>query len=727
MGAADEAGMPKGGADRSGLHERLRLAMEAADLSFWHIDAEGNFRWTDDGADPGTPDPEDLASLQKLLESAIAERSETLKGSVRIPQPDGSIRHFELHARLQYDAAGRLSRVLGVGRDVTRKMEAAERLRQQSERQRALLERLSIATQAAGIYVWEFDWKTNSITWDDNRLPGESANRHYARETGADFFKWVHPEDVELGQRATLEAVQRGESTVSFRYRLLMPDGSVRHVQAYSRIDFDAEGKPARSLGVSWDVTSEVETAARLKEQAERLREQAERLADAQRRQERAALSSQEGHWEGDLITGKHWVSSSYYKLLGYEPDELDLGTLDAVEQLFHPDDRDEARSIWERRIAEGEPYSHEARLRMRDGSYRWFRIRGMVERGPDGTPVRTAGSIQDIHRQKLAEDALRETQARFERAIRGTQDGLWEVDVRASRVWLSPRVHQLLGYEDGELPDRMGVLRERVHPEDRAMSDAAFNAIFDRGAPLDVDVRLRLKSGEYRWFRLRGGADRGPDGRVLYVSGSMRDVTEARAAREALLRATEAAQAANQAKSAFLANVSHEIRTPMNGVIGMSSLLLETKLDRTQREYAETIRASARSLLTIINDLLDFSKIEAGKLDIERIEMDLRSNVEDVGAMMGFQAATKGLELIVNVHPDVPERVLGDPQRIRQCLINLAGNAVKFTRAGEIVIEVSVAGKKDGRTVVRFRGARYGHRRRARRAAHALRALRAG
>ena len=212
-----------------------------------------------------------------------------------------------------------------------------------------------------------------------------------------------------------------------------------------------------------------------------------------------------------------------------------------------------------------------------------------------------------------------------------------------------------------------------------------------ERHVSSDIEVRMRTKAGAYRWYRLRGTPSLDADGKVLRVSGSMQDVTEAREARDALIRASEAAQAANRAKSAFLANVSHEIRTPMNGIIGMTSLLLDTPLDRTQRDYADTIRASADSLLTVINDILDFSKIEAGKLDIESIDMDLPGNVEDVGATMAFQAAAKGLELIVNVHPDVPARVLGDPQRIRQCLINLLGNAIKFTRKGEIAAEVSV------------------------------------
>jgi two-component system sensor histidine kinase/response regulator len=431
---------------------------------------------------------------------------------------------------------------------------------------------------------------------------------------------------------------------------------------------------------------------------AEQLRQQAELLQETQRRLDRASMSIQEGHWEVDMHTGRHWASTSYLALLGFPADSADCDTLEKALNLVHPDEREMVHIVTQRHFAGGPACDLEVRLRRAGGDYRWFRLRGSAEFDKDSRPVRMSGSINDIHKQRLAEEALREAQARFTRAIHGTQDGLWELDTVNRKLWLSPRLSELLGFADGELGDRVGALRARAYKEDFDAMKTAVRVAIEDCAPIDLEVRMQTKAGEYRWFRLRGTPGVNARGNVHRISGSMQDITEARLARDDLIRATEAAHAANRAKSEFLANVSHEIRTPMNGIIGMTRLLLDTSLDGTQRDFAETIRASADSLLSIINDLLDFSKIEAGRLDIESLEMDLPGNVEEVGSVMAFQAAAKNLELIVNVHPDVPRHVLGDPQRIRQCLINLIGNAIKFTRSGEIACEVNVGGRAAGR-----------------------------
>ena len=698
---------PPGAPDR----DTLDVAADVARVGLWHWDLASGLMHVDTrsafahglAAELPAEDfisraihRDDIAAFRAALTRALSSPNLTSL-PVRVIERDGRSRSVEVRMKVTRDSKAQALHVVLAVSGVDESNGGAALAACQADAERALVERLSVATQAAGVYVWEFDWIRFELKWDESRLSHGSGLRHFAQELGSDFFKYVHPDDRNLGATTMRAAAARGESDSSFVYRLRLPDETIRHIKAYARTYLDVSGNPLRSLGVSWDITSEVLAARRLEQQAEELR-------TAQRRLERASLSIHEGHWEIDWVAGKHWASANYYALLGYTPDEIQFDTFDKLDAIVHPDDREHVRLAMDQHLEDASrPHDVELRVATKGGSYRWFRLRGNAERDAQGRAVRMAGSIQDIQRQKVAEDALKEAQARFDRAVRGTQDGLWEADMINSEMWISPRMHALLGFRRGELPDHLYALRERMHPDDLATADESLLNALDKGLPIDRELRLQRKDGTYRWFRVRGTPELTPLGNVRYMSGSMQDVTEGRAARDALIEASEAAQAANRSKSAFIANVSHEIRTPMNGIIGMTSLLLDTALDRSQREYADTIRASADALLTVINDILDFSKIEAGKLDIDCIEMDLPGNVEDVGSTLAFQAAAKGLELILHVHPEVPPLVMGDPQRIRQCLINLIGNAIKFTRAGEIAVDVSRRGGDDVTPKIRF------------------------
>jgi protein-histidine pros-kinase len=278
------------------------------------------------------------------------------------------------------------------------------------------------------------------------------------------------------------------------------------------------------------------------------------------------------------------------------------------------------------------------------------------------------------------------------------SEDGLWDWNLVDDKVYFSPRWKTMIGYAPDQLADSIDTWNALMHPDDAPGVRTRLEAHLTGRVPdYEVEFRLRGPDGRWHWILARGKVvQRDAAGRPLRMVGTHRDIAERKRWELELLRAKEAAEAANKAKSDFVANMSHEIRTPMNGIIGMTELVLDTPLDPEQKEYLRTVKVSAESLLTIINDILDFSKIEAGKLGIENIEFPLASTLGETVKALALRAQQKGLELIYAIPPEMPEIVRGDPGRFGQVLTNLLGNAIKFTSSGEIEVGCRVQSSTD-------------------------------
>ncbi|RYZ54871.1 MAG: response regulator, partial [Proteobacteria bacterium] len=310
----------------------------------------------------------------------------------------------------------------------------------------------------------------------------------------------------------------------------------------------------------------------------------------------------------------------------------------------------------------------------------------------------------RDYSAREKADQALKESQERFHLVAKATQDSVWDWNLTTNQLWWNDGINIHFGFEAGKLYSGAWWI-EKIHPADRERILNMIHIAIEGGKEThwQGEYRFRKIDGSYRNVYDRGFLYRNPEGRAVRMIGSMMDMTEQKELQDELIDAREKAIVSSKLKSEFLANMSHEIRTPMNGVIGMTGMLLDTDLTVVQKDYAETIRGCADSLLTVINDILDFSKIEAGKLIIDVTDFELRSVIESCMELLAPEAHAKNLELICSISPDLPHSVKGDAGRIRQMVTNLLGNALKFTHEGEILVEVTISAETDKAPVILF------------------------
>jgi PAS domain S-box-containing protein len=607
--------------------------------------------------------PDDQRAAEHAALNAI-QTGEGFQCEFRVRMPDGSYRWRRNRGRVNASPANQM--MVGAIIDIHDEKVMLEQLAENATR-------LALAEDVAGFGVWELDVASNTMALSAGAAALSGFARVSMRVAGHEVVQRIHPDDLpRLG-----EAIQRA-ITLGTPYRIdcrvKQENGELLWIRSQAQVDV-VEGKTARITGAIIDITRE-------KVLMEQLRENADRMDLAERA---AGFGIFEVHLNADRMT-----FSRGFAALHNVPEEISSLSLDESSKILHPDDVEMVAAGSREAFSTGQ-FDMEFRVVLPDGAIRWHRTRLIAQAG-DGKPARLIGTVIDITKEREMLDRLRESAERLRVAEQEAGFGIWEVDVTAGTMTVS---EGMLALKQMPLTSPLVyTLDEWMRISDSGQIEAVKTATasaFEHRQPFQIETELEAADGSMLWQRIQGRPQyRG--NHPWRIVGSTMDITPEKRMLQSLEDARAKAEAAAEAKSEFLANMSHEIRTPMNGVIGMTGLLLDTDLTSLQRDYAETVRSSGDALLTVINDILDFSKIEAGKLAIDVFPFDLHRLLEEVADVLAPRSSERGIELMVRYPPGAPSQLMGDGDRIRQVVSNLASNAVKFTHAGHVLIEAQFA-----------------------------------
>jgi len=394
------------------------------------------------------------------------------------------------------------------------------------------------------------------------------------------------------------------------------------------------------------------------------------------------------GHWRFDLITQQVTWSDGVFKIFGLPVSDV-VPAYETIQEFHHEDDRATLTQLVDRALETGEGYECQLRVCRPDGSIRHTIAKAEVAFDHSGKKTSLFGVFQDVTEQHLAAASLAASERHYRLLADNVSDVIAVYGADGIFLYISPSISLLLGYAPEELVGQSSY--KFMHVEDHERVAREFLDASRAGTEATMEYRAITKGGDIKWLEAKPRFHRDDFGVVVEISDSIRDVTERRDREAALQQARLDAEQATHAKAAFLANMSHEIRTPMNGVIGFTDLLLLSDLDEKQSRQVELIAESGRAMMRLLNDILDISKIDSGQMCIAAEPVDLRQMIRSAARVMEPVASVKDVDISVRFDPAVPACIESDGLRLRQIVLNLIGNAAKFTESGWIEIRASV------------------------------------